>query len=154
MPTMRFAIPILVMTVFCFPVFSQTASSYDAELAKKMGADDYGMKTYVMAFLLAGDRVSEYTQEEKVEIQKGHMANINRLAEMGKLILAGPFINGGEKRGIFVFDVPTKAEAEELTNTDPAVQAGVLKMELVEWYGSAALMMIPEVHEKVQKKGF
>jgi uncharacterized protein len=151
---MRFVIPFLVMAVFCFPVLSQTESAYDAELAEKLGADDYGMKTYVMAFLIAGDRVSEYTQEERREIQKGHMANINRLAEMGKLILAGPFINGGEKRGIFVFDVPSKAEAEELTNSDPAVQAGVLKMELVEWYGSAALMMIPEVHEKVQRKSF
>jgi uncharacterized protein len=151
---MRLTVSILIMVIFCFPVFGQTGSPYDAELANKLGADDYGMKTYVMAFLLAGDRIGEYTQEERVEIQKGHMANINKLAEMGKLILAGPFTNGGEKRGIFVFDVPTKTEAEELTNTDPAVQAGVLKMELVEWYGSAALMMIPEVHEKVQRKSF
>ncbi|MFD2202840.1 YciI family protein [Shivajiella indica] len=145
---------ILWMVISINFVFAQSAADYDAELAQKLGADDYGMKTYVMAFLLTGDRASEYTQEERAEIQKGHMANINRLAEMGKLILAGPFINGGEKRGIFIFDVSTKAEAEELTNTDPAVQAGVLKMELVEWYGSAALMMIPELHGKVQKKNF
>ena len=151
---MRLAFPILIMIVFCFPVFGQIGTPHDADLANKLGADEYGMKTYVMAFLLAGDRVSEYSQEERVEIQKGHMANINRLAEMGKLILAGPFVNGGEKRGIFIFDVPSKAEAEELTNTDPAVKAGVLKMELVEWYGSAALMMVPEVHEKVRKMDF
>ncbi|RPA67779.1 hypothetical protein EF405_12425 [Cyclobacteriaceae bacterium YHN15] len=151
---MKLTVSFLIMVIFCFPVFSQAGSPYDAELANKLGADDYGMKTYVMAFLLAGDRVREYSQEERLEIQKGHMTNINRLAEMGKLILAGPFSNGGEKRGIFLFDVATKAEAEELTNTDPAVQAGVLKMELVEWYGSAALMMVPEVHEKVQKKAF
>lgn len=151
---MKSAITLLILTFLYLPVFGQSASAYEPELAQKLGADDYGMRTYVMAFLLAGDRVSEYSQEERAEIQKGHMANINRLAEMGKLILAGPFINGGEKRGIFIFDVPTKAEAEELTNSDPAVQAGVLKMDLVEWYGSAALMMIPEVHEKVQKKGF
>jgi uncharacterized protein len=151
---MKLTVSILVMVIFCFPVFGQTGSPYDAELANKLGADDYGMKTYIMAFLLTGDRVSEYSQEERIEIQKGHMANILLLAEMGKLILAGPFSNGGEKRGIFLFDVATKAEAEELTNTDPAVQAGVLKMELLEWYGSAALMMVPEVHEKVQKKAF
>jgi uncharacterized protein len=151
---MKLTVSILVMVIFCFPVFGQTGSPYDAELANKLGADDYGMKTYIMAFLLTGDRVSEYSQEERIEIQKGHMANIFLLAEMGKLILAGPFSNGGEKRGIFLFDVATKAEAEELTNTDPAVQAGVLKMELLEWYGSAALMMVPEVHEKVQKKAF
>jgi uncharacterized protein YciI len=151
---MKLTVSFLIMVIFCFPVLGQSGSPYDAELANKLGADDYGMKTYVMAFLQAGDSVSKYSQQERAEIQKGHMANINRLAEMGKLILAGPFINGGEKRGIFIFDVASKAEAEELTNTDPAVQAGVLKMELVEWYGSAALMMIPEWHEKVQKTGF
>lgn len=151
---MKKAAILLIFTLSCLPVFGQTESVYDADLAQKLGADDYGMKRYVMAFLLAGDRVNEYTQEERAEIQKGHMANINRLAEMGKLVLAGPFINGGEKRGIFLFDVPSKAEAEELTNTDPAVKSGVLKMELVEWYGSAALMTIPEVHEKVQRKNF
>ena len=133
--------------------YAQTAE-YDSALVKKLGADDYGMKTYVMAFLLAGDRVNEYSKEERAEIQKGHMANINKLAEEGKLVLAGPFINGGEKRGIFIFDVPTKSEAELLTNTDPAVQAGVLKMELVEWYGSAALGMLGEIYPKLQKVKF
>jgi hypothetical protein len=91
---MRLTVSILIMVIFCFPVFGQTGSPYDAELANKLGADDYGMKTYVMAFLLAGDRIGEYTQEERVEIQKGHMANINKLAEMGKLILAGPLAIG------------------------------------------------------------
>lgn len=144
----------LIFISFCFAAFGQANPNFDQELAKQLKADDYGMKTYVMAFLLAGDRVQEYSQEERTEIQKGHMANINRLAEMGKLILAGPFINGGDKRGIFIFDVASKEEAEALTNTDPAVQAGVLKMELVEWYASAVLPLIPDWHKKVQKSTF
>lgn len=112
------------------------------------------MKRYVMAFLLAGDSVANYTPEERAEIQKGHMANISRLAEMKKLVLAGPFIDGGEVRGIFVFDVETKAEAEELTNSDPVIKVGVLKMDLVEWYGSAALLLLPEYYKKIRKKDF
>jgi len=56
-------------------------------------------------------------------------------------------------RGIYVFDVSTIAEAETLVHTDPAIQAGKLKMELHEWYGTAALMAIPELHKKVAKKG-
>ncbi|GAB2609043.1 hypothetical protein GCM10026987_03600 [Belliella aquatica] len=133
--------------------FAQKAA-YDSVLAAQLGADEYGMKRYVMAFLLAGDRVQEYSTEERAEIQKGHMANITNLADEGKLIVAGPFINGGEKRGIFIFDVATKEEAEALTNTDPAIKAGVLKMELVEWYGSAALMMLTDIYPKLQKKDF
>lgn len=135
------------------PLLAQDAS-YDESLAKSLQADAYGMKTYVMAILLAGDRVQEYSSEQRAEIQKGHMANINRLAEDGKLILAGPFIDGKEKRGIFLFNVATKEEAEELTNTDPAIQAGVLKMNLIEWYASAALQLIPDTHKKIQKSSF
>lgn len=145
-------IPILIISII--PSIWAQSSSYDESLAKQLGADDYGMKSYVMAFLMAGDRVGEYSPEQRAEIQKGHMDNINRLAEMGKLILAGPFVDGKEMRGIFLFDVPTKEEAESLTNTDPAVKAGVLKMNLVQWYGSAALMLLPEWHQKVQKVGF
>lgn len=130
------------------------SENYDAELAKKLKADDLGMKKYVMAFLYSGDHVSEYSKEERAEIQKGHMANITKLADMGKLILAGPFFGTEAMRGIFIFDVTSIEEAESLTNTDPAIKAGVLKMELKEWYGSAALVMIPEIHQKIQKTGF
>lgn len=127
---------------------------YDEALAKKLGADDYGMRKYVMAFLLRGDRVSEYTPEQRSEIQSGHMANIGRMAEMGKLIVAGPFFGNEDLRGIYIFDVQTLEEAKALTETDPAIQAGVLKMDLKEWYGSAALMMLPELYPKVTKQSF
>lgn len=142
-------------TTFLFPflLYAQDAQ-FDQTLAEKLQADDYGMRKYVIAFLFAGDRVSEYNPEERTEIQKGHMANITKLAEMDKLILAGPFFGNDTMRGIFVFDVDSKEEAEKLTNTDPAVIAGVLRMELKEWYGSAALMMIPEIHKKIQKSDF
>nr|WP_287936520.1 YciI family protein [Algoriphagus sp.] len=129
-------------------------AQYDEALAKKLGADDYGMRKYVMAFLLRGDRVAEYTPEQRQEIQAGHMANIGKMADMGKLILAGPFFGNDDLRGIYIFDVQTLEEAKALTETDPAIQAGVLKMDLKEWYGSAALMMLPELYPKVTKQSF
>lgn len=43
------------------------------------------------------------------------MDNINRLAEEGKLVLAGLFMDGREERGIFIFDVETIEEARNLT---------------------------------------
>jgi uncharacterized protein YciI len=124
---------------------------YDEALAKKLGADNIGMKKYIMAFLLRGDRISEYTPEQRSEIQAGHMANIGKMAEMGKLVLAGPFFGNEDLRGIYVFDVQSIDEAKALTETDPAIKAGVLKMDLKEWYGSAALMMVNEIHGKIAK---
>jgi uncharacterized protein YciI len=127
--------------------------TYDSTLAKKLGADDYGMKHYVMAFLKRGPQ-RDQDSITAAEIQKGHMANINRLAEEGKLVVAGPFEDDGEIRGIFIFNVATLEEAQALTSTDPAVQSGRLIMELHPWYGSAALMEINSLHGKLSKKSF
>lgn len=140
-----------IAMLFSGILLATAQSTYDESLAKKLGADDYGMRKYVMAFLLRGDRVSEYTPEQRSEIQSGHMANIGKMAEMGKLIVAGPFFGNEELRGIYIFDVQSIEEAKALTETDPAIQAGVLKMDLKEWYGSAALMMLPELYPKVTK---
>ena len=66
--------------------------------------------------------------------------------------MAGPFGGDGELRGIYVFNVPTIEEAEALTNTDPAVIAGSLIMELELWYGSAALMQVNDIHKRISKE--
>jgi uncharacterized protein YciI len=129
-------------------------SEYDEALAQKLGADEYGMKKYVIAFLLRGDRVNEYTPEQRQEIQASHMANINKMAEMGKLVVAGPFFGDEDLRGLYIFDVQTLDEARALTETDPAIEKGVLKMDLKEWYGSAALVLLSDLYPKVTKKTF
>ena len=125
--------------------------TYDAALARKLKADEYGMRTYVMAFLKAGPNRNRSAEDAR-KLQRAHMENINRMAAEGKLVIAGPFADDGPIRGIYIFDVPTVAEAEALTKSDPAIQAGSLAMELHPWYGSAALMMVNEVHERIQQK--
>ena len=126
---------------------------YNAELAQKLGADDLGMKKYVIAFLKAGP-VKLTDSLQRAELQKTHMKNINRMADEGKLVLAGPFMDDQPLRGIYIFDVMSLEEAKELTSTDPAVNAGTLIMELHLWYGSAALKEIPNLHKEIQKIGF
>jgi uncharacterized protein YciI len=140
---------VLVLAILsAAPVLAQ--SPYDAALAAKLKADDNGMRTYVMALLKAGPN-RDRPADEAQRLQAAHRANIGRLAAEGKLVLAGPFADDGALRGIYIFDVATVAEAEALTRTDPAIQAGQLVMELHPWYGSAALMMVNEVHAKIQK---
>jgi uncharacterized protein len=132
---------------------SSESSGFDSLLAARLGADDYGMRQYVMAFLKAGPNTLQ-DSTERAQIQAGHMANIRRLADEGKLVLAGPFTDGGTLRGIFIFDVQSIEEAEALVNTDPAVISGRLVMELHPWYGSAALMQINEISTAITKKSF
>lgn len=126
---------------------------FDEALAKKLGADDYGMKSYVIAFLKEGPN-RDLDSLESVKLQKAHMDNIGRLADEGKLVVAGPFLDNGKLRGIYIFNVPTLAEARNLTNSDPAIQAGSLDMELRSWYGSAALVEVNSIHEKITKTHF
>ena len=123
---------------------------FDPALAESFGADEYGMRKYVMAFLKRGPN-RDRPKEEADALQKAHMENIGRLAEEGLLSLAGPFLGDGDLRGIYVFNVESIEEAEKLTKTDPAIQAGSLEMELIEWYGSAALIGVNELHKKISK---
>ena len=127
-------------------------SNYDAALAERVGADDYGMKKYVLAFLKAGPN-RDHDEAEARRLQRGHLDNIQRLAREGKLVLAGPFMDDGEIRGLFIFDVRSVEEARALTESDPAIQAGRLVVELHPWYGSAGLVMLNDVHEAIARKG-
>jgi len=108
------------------------------------------MQQYFIAFLKKGPNRNQDSLTS-AKLQNAHMENIGRLAEEGKLIVAGPFLDDTDLRGIYVFDVKTVEEAEALTQTDPAIQAGSLIMELHPWYGSAAMMAIPEIYPKLSK---
>ncbi|HYC29740.1 MAG TPA: YciI family protein [Chitinophagaceae bacterium] len=142
---------IFSLMLACFTVHAQ--GKYDKALADSLGADDYGMKMYVLVILKTGSiAVDKKTSDS---LFAGHMKNMGRMVDAGKLIVAGPLQkNDNNYRGIFIFNVRTIEEAKALLDTDPAVKAKVLDAELYGWYGSAALpMYLPEV-PKVQKKSF
>jgi len=125
---------------------------YDAKLAKKLGADERGMKVYVFCILKTGPQDAVIKGKERDDIFAGHMANIGALADAGKLALAGPFMkNDRTYRGLYIFNVATIEEAEKLVVSDPAVKAGVFVPELTLWYGSAAVLATPEIHKTLEK---
>ncbi|NQT61504.1 MAG: hypothetical protein HQ556_00975 [Candidatus Marinimicrobia bacterium] len=124
--------------------------TYDSLKAMEYGADDYGMRKYVIAFLRKGPN-RDLSPEKANELQAAHLKNIGAMADAGKLALAGPFYGSGELRGLYFFNVESLEEAEALTKSDPAIQAGSLKMELKEWYGSAALLAVGDIHKTLAK---
>ena len=109
---------LLVLLAITFGSHAQTAPAkinpvYNAELAKKLGADEYGMHQYVMAFLKTGPaKITD--KAEMAELQKAHLKNIIKLANEGKLVVAGPFMDKGDVEGVFIFNVATVAEAKAL----------------------------------------
>ena len=68
------------------------------------------------------------------KIQAGHMENIKRLYDEGKLKVAGPFADYRLAQGIFIFDCETEKELTDLLTTDPAIKAGRLIFEIYPWY--------------------
>ena len=140
------------------PAFAQVAADsakagFDAEMAKAVGADDYGMRSYVLVVLKSGPNPMP-AGKERDEMFKGHFANINRLAAEGKLALAGPFDGVNGWRGLFIFAVPDIDDAKRLTATDPVISSGEMVAEYHKYYGSAALMLINDAHKKLAKKSF
>jgi len=123
---------------------------YDSVLAAKYGADEYGMRKYVVAFLKRGANL-DLDSAKAAELQMAHLKNIMEMARQEKLVVAGPFFGSDDLRGIYIFNVSTIEEAEALTNTDPAIQAGRLAMDLKEWYGSAALLGLADIEKRITK---
>lgn len=122
---------------------TDTASSnpnYDSALAAKLGADDYGMKSYFFVILKTGS--STTTDRDFInESFRGHLDNIQRLTEGGKMVVAGPLgQNENNYRGIFILhNIDSAEEVRELLLTDPAIKNGLLDFDIFIWYGSAAL---------------
>jgi uncharacterized protein len=125
----------------------------DTLMIKRTGADPYGMKKYVLCILKTGP-AKDLSKDTVSKLMAGHMKNMTSLENKGKLVVAGPFIDGGDWRGVFVFNVTTIEEAQKLTETDPAVKEGIFSVEFHPWYSSAVLMEVPLLHKKVQVKQF
>lgn len=124
---------------------------YDSTLAKKVGADQNGMKMYVLVILKSGTAiVTDKTTRDS--LFAGHFSNMKKMADDKKLVVAGPFEkNTNDFRGLFILNVPTIEEANILLQSDPTIKANVLKPELYKWYGSAALGEYLDESEKVSK---
>jgi len=110
----------------------------------------YEMTTYYVGFLYRGPKWTPEVTPETTRIQEGHMANIRRMAEAGKLLVAGPFSDHGggagtcgALRGMYVFTVGSMEEAEKLVQTDPAVQSGRLRFELHPWFAAKNIVVTP-----------
>lgn len=127
------------------------APAYDPALAQRLGADDYGMRAYVLVILKTGPkRMAEGPDRDAMF--RGHFANMKRLADEGKLVLAGPLDGVDGWRGLFVFAVKEIDEAKQLAATDPVLVAGEMVAEYHRYYGSAALMSVAGMHERLAKK--
>ncbi len=130
----KFAITTIIFLFgFIFPGFSQQNKNDKLENQ---------IREYWFVLLTKGPNRNQ-DSATAAQIQKGHLANINRLFQEGKLKVAGPFGEEGDWQGIFIFDCKNKEEAEQLLKTDPAISAGRLNFEIHSWWTVATGSFVP-----------
>ena len=125
---------ILFLLITASFLLSNTAFSQD-ECEMKDGDETFIMKKYYMCFLKRGENRTQDSAATAL-IQKGHMEHLSKLYKEGHTQIAGPFGGDGDLRGIVIFSVKSKEEAERLASEDPAVIAGRLKVEILEWWAA------------------
>lgn len=147
----RFLLASLMILLTYSYLRAQDNPQYDKLLADSLGADGRGMKMYQLVLLKTGP-VAIADKDSVKQIFIGHMQNIGKMVKDGYLVVAGPFgKNDGQYRGLFILKAKNKEEAEKLLKTDPAIRAGLLAYDLLDWYGSAALPMYLPFSEKISK---
>ena len=101
---------------------------------------------YQLVLLVRGPRALEIPEEQLKKLQVEHLAHLSRMAETGKLVIAGPF--SGQKdesfRGMCLYRVPTLEEARKLAEEDPMVKAGRLRVEVMTWNVEKGYMVFPK----------
>ncbi len=94
------------------------------------------MEAFMVVLLVRPPHAPDFDKARLDEIQEGHMANIRRLHEEGKLLKAGPFedYSGREVCGMFILKTDRLELAKAWVATDPAVKAGRLAPEFLRWW--------------------
>lgn len=95
----------------------------------------YHMKQYWFALYTTGD-AAPLDSATSATTLKAHLDYQDMQAKRGLIVMAGPYGDNGNWRGLLLYDVDTKEEVEGYLKADPFVQAGQLKYEIHPWYGA------------------
>lgn len=141
-----------LLGAFCtLPLHAQEApTAYDAAKAQAWGANDQGLRSYVLVLLKTGPTPMA-AGPARDEMFKGHFANMQRLAKEGLLVYAGPLDGKEGLRGLFIFATSDLDVARKAVDTDPVIVNGEMVAELHKHFGSAALLAVNEWHPKLIK---
>jgi uncharacterized protein YciI len=115
-------------------------TSYTITAQEKSSEKKYEMKTYYLVFLKKGPNRSQ-DSTTVYKLQEQHMSHLNKMADEGKMDICGPLMDNTDIRGICVYNVATKEEAEKLANDDPMVKAGRLMVEIHPFYSAKGAVL-------------
>lgn len=125
-----------ISLLICFIAFGSGIFAQEKNIIEKK----YEMKTYYLVFLKKGtNRTQDSVTVSK--LQEQHIAHLDKMASDGKMDICGPLLEDGDIRGICIYNVTTKEEAEKLANEDPMVKSGRLKVEVHPFYSAKGVSL-------------
>lgn len=128
-----------------------SARAEDPALATTLGGNDNGMRPYILVLLKTGPNKMA-AGPERSKMFEGHFANITRLAGEKKLALAGPLDGVNGLRGLFVLATDDMELARSWVAGDPVIANGEMVAEYHKFFGSAGLMAVNDIHNRIRKK--
>ena len=117
----------LLFILLCSPAILKAQTTDSAKAEKKFEP----IQLFFVMLVKGPNRGQDSVTAEK--IQEGHMANITRLSKEEKLLVAGPFMDDTDWRGIFILKCKDQKECEALMQTDPAIASGRLVAQIHPW---------------------
>lgn len=152
---MRFFCYSVMMFLFTIASFAQgqtPVSMYNKALADSLGADEYGMKWYVMVMLKTGTKQIK-SRDSLTWLYKGHIDAINEMTNSGVLIVTGPLgKNDKNFRSFYILNTNKAEEAQKIMGENPAVKYGLFDAEYFFWYGPAALPTYRRLQPSIEAK--
>lgn len=97
------------------------------------------LQMFYIYFLNKGPAAA--SRAEMAALQDGHLANLYRLAQEGKLHLAGPLTDGGAHRGIGVMATDSIEEAQQWMADDPMIKSGHLVVVPLRWFAADGILL-------------
>jgi uncharacterized protein len=94
------------------------------------------LEAYELVILRRPENATPYDQAELDRIQAEHLDYHTRLRESGLVVTNGPVTDQPDEalRGLTFYRTGSLAEARRLAESDPAVLAGRLEVEVMTWY--------------------
>ena len=103
--------------------------------------EPYQMRRFILVMFDQASAPPSLGAAELAKLQDGHLANLYRLSREGKVEIAGPFLDGGDHRGIAVLRTDKIEEAQAWLADDPLVKAGVLTITPLRWFAADGIML-------------
>ena len=73
----------------------------------------------------------EHMTDAEQATMREHADYLKKVFDQGKVIVAGPSINGEKTFGIVILEVASESEARTIMENDPSVKSGIQKAELL-----------------------